>query len=219
MTAKNSKIRIDRDGKGSPVTAPQVPPETCPSCDGRGSSVRSRECGLGAAAAGAPASGPAATEVHFTLKDTLHTVHGSFRLSSGEIDFNPQSGEAHGLFSVDTSSGASGNDGRDGRMKREFLEVVKFPVATFEPQKVTGYIPAADSQQISVAGVMTVHGAGHPLVLAFSVSKAGDAATATTHFTIPYVQWGIKDPSIAFVKVEKEVSMDIVAKGMLTTAK
>lgn len=162
---------------------------------------------------------PVSTEVHFTLKDTLHAVHGSFHLSSGEIDFNPQSGEAHGLFSVDTSSGVSGNDGRDGRMKREFLEVVKFPVATFEPQKVTGYNPAADSQQISVAGVITVHGASHPLVLAFSVSKTGDAATATTHFTIPYVAWGIKDPSIPFVKVEKEVSMDIVAKGILTAAK
>jgi hypothetical protein len=52
-----------------------------------------------------------------------------------------------------------GNDSRDGRMKREFLENVKLPVVTFEPQKVSGYNPAADKQQISVAGVMTLHGA------------------------------------------------------------
>jgi polyisoprenoid-binding protein YceI len=162
---------------------------------------------------------PATTEVHYTLKDTVHTVKGTFHLTSGDIVFSPGSGQAHGQFSVNTGSGASGNDTRDGRMKRDFLEVPKFPVATFDAQKVTGYNPSADNQTISVDGTMTLHGAGHPLTLTFAVTRNGTEATATTHFVIPYVAWGIKDPSIPFIKVEKEVAMDIVAKGTLSTEK
>jgi polyisoprenoid-binding protein YceI len=161
---------------------------------------------------------PAATEVHYTLKDTLHTVKGTFHLTAGDIVFS-SSGEAHGQFSVDTGSGASGNDTRDGKMKRDYLEVPKFPVATFDAQKVTGYNPSADNQTITVEGTMTLHGGSHPLTLTFTVSRAGSQTTATTHFMIPYVEWGIKNPSIPFVHVEKEVAMDIVAKGTMSAEK
>jgi polyisoprenoid-binding protein YceI len=162
---------------------------------------------------------PAQTEIHFTLKDTLHTVHGTFRLSSGEIFFNPQLGAAHGLISVDTVSGASGNDTRDGRMKKEFLETPKFTVASFEPLSVTGFNPALENQKITFNGNLTLHGTAHALTLNFEIGRAGQAITATTHFPIPYVAWGIKDPSNFAIKVDKEVSMDIIAKGSLTTEK
>lgn len=162
---------------------------------------------------------PATTEVHYTLKDTLHTVKGTFHLTAGDIVFNSGSGDAHGQFTVDTGSGVSGNDTRDGKMKREYLEVPKFPVATFDAQKVTGYNPSADNQTVTVAGTMMLHGGAHPLTLTFTVNRSGSAVTATTLFMIPYVEWGIKNPSIAFVKVEKEVTMDIVAKGTLTAEK
>ena len=162
---------------------------------------------------------PSSTEVHFTLKDTLHTVHGSFHLKVGDVVFNPQSGEAEGLIAVDAGSGSSGNDTRDGRMKREFLEVTSFPVATFTPQKVSGFNPTASSQKISVTGTMTLHGGSHPMTLEFTVTQEQTLMTAIARFVIPYVEWGIKSPDIAFVKVEKEVMMDIVAKGILTAEK
>jgi len=159
---------------------------------------------------------PAATEVHFTLKDTLHTVRGAFHMKSGDIEFNPQSGEAKGQIVVETTSGASGNDTRDGKMKRDYLEVPKFPVATFEAQKVTGFSTSPGAQKVTVSGVFTLHGGSHPLTLEFAVTHDGALVNATTSFKIPYVAWGIKDPSVAFVKVEKEVTMDIAAKGNLT---
>lgn len=165
---------------------------------------------------------PAASTVQFTLKDTVHTVHGSFHLSSGDIVFDPHSGEAHGKIEVETSSGASGNETRDGKMKKEYLEVVRFPVATFEPQSVSGSTGVAfdekfGTQTISVTGSFTLHGASHAMVMQFLVQHDGTQATATTHFLIPYVAWGIRDPSVAFIRVEKEVAMDVVAKGTLTS--
>lgn len=165
---------------------------------------------------------PAATTVQFTLKDTLHTVRGSFHLNAGDVYFDPKTGEAHGKIEVDTASGASGNDTRDGKMKQEYLDVVKFPVATFEPQLVSGSTGMAfdekfGTQTVSVTGNFKLHGASHTMMMQFLVQHDGAQATATTHFLIPYVAWGIKDPSIPFVRVEKEVAMDVAAKGTLTS--
>ena len=162
---------------------------------------------------------PGQTEVHFTLKDTIHTVHGTFKMSAGAIDFDPQTGEASGQIVVDTGSGASGNDSRDGKMKREYLEAPSFPVATYDVEHVNGYDSAKQIQKITVNGTMTLHGAKHALVMEFALSRDGQTTVAVTHFLIPYVAWGIKDPSNAFIHVEKEVLMEISARGALNSQK
>ena len=162
---------------------------------------------------------PAQTEVHFTLKDTIHTVHGTFKMSAGAIDFDPQTGEASGQIVVDTGSGESGNQSRDGKMKREYLEAPSFPVATYDVEHVNGYDSAKQIQKITVNGTMTLHGAKHALVMEFALSRDGQATVAATHFLIPYVAWGIKDPSNAFIHVEKEVLIEISARGTMTPGK
>jgi polyisoprenoid-binding protein YceI len=158
---------------------------------------------------------PSQTEVHFTLKDTIHTVHGTFHMSAGAIDFDPKTGEASGQIVVDTGSGASGNDTRDGKMKRDYLEVPSFPVATYGIEHVNGYDPEKSIQKITVNGSMMLHGAKHELVMEFALSRDGQTTVAVTHFMIPYVAWGIKDPSNAFIHVEKEVLMEISARGTI----
>lgn len=44
------------------------------------------------------------------------------------------------------------------------------------------------------------------------------AVTAKTHFIVPYVKWGLKDPSIFRLKVAKEVEIDLTLTGKLTPA-
>ncbi len=48
-------------------------------------------------------------------------------------------------------------------------------------------------------------------------SGAEKRLDATTTFTVPYVEWGLKDPSKAFLRVGKVVEVSIDAKGALTT--
>jgi hypothetical protein len=36
---------------------------------------------------------------------------------------------------------------------------------------------------------------------------------ADTHFTIPYVKWGIKNPSTFFLRVSESVEIDVHATG------
>lgn len=154
---------------------------------------------------------PAKTEIQFTLHDVLHTVRGTFQLKRGSIHFDPNSGKASGEIVIDVASGESGNQARDKRMHKEILESGRYPEATFTPDHVEGDLATQGRSQIDVHGVFHIHGADHELTLHFQVEHAGEQYTASTHFTIPYVQWGMKNPSNFLLKVDKTVDLDIKA--------
>src|ERR1700683_3195973 len=79
---------------------------------------------------------PSKTEIGFTVSDTLHTVHGTFKLKRGSIRFDPETGKASGEIVIDVPSGASGSGMRDKRMHKDILESQKYPEAVFVPDKV-----------------------------------------------------------------------------------
>lgn len=152
---------------------------------------------------------PAKTEIQFTLHDPLHTVHGTFQLKRGSIQFDPDSGKASGEIDVDAASGESGSGARDHRMHKDVLQSARFPEAIFLPDRVHGKLPAQGDAQMDVHGMFNLHGAGHEMTLHFQVQRAGAEFIAFTHFMIPYVDWGLKDPSNFLLKVEKTVEIDI----------
>ena len=152
---------------------------------------------------------PAKTEIQFTLHDVLHTVHGTFKLKRGSIHFDADSGKASGEIVVDVTSGASGNDSRDRRMHKEILESQRYPEATFTPDRVDGKLAPEGQSQVDLHGVFKIHGADHEVTLHFQVERSSGEYAAATHFTIPYVQWGMKDPSNFLLKVDKTVDIEI----------
>ena len=153
------------------------------------------------------------TEIHWTLHTTLHTVQGSFRLKGGIMTFDPKSGAAQGEFLVDVGSGESGDKTRDEKMQSEVLESRKYPEAFFHPVKVSGVLKPGGTANLTVEGTLNLHGADHPLTLQTTVQMNGSDAVATTHFIIPYAAWGMKDESRLLLRVDKEVSVDVVAQG------
>ena len=156
---------------------------------------------------------PVRTEIHWTLNGNVHTVHGTFRLKGGLITFDPSTGAAQGEIAVDVQTGESGNHSRDGHMQKDVLESDKYPQAIFHPEKVTGAIKAGSTQDVTIDGTFTLHGKDHPLRLNAKVQVDGQEAVATTHFTVPYVDWGMKDPSTFVLRVDKTVDVDVTAKG------
>lgn len=156
---------------------------------------------------------PQKTEIHWTLGTTLHTVHGTFRLKGGVMTFNPTTGAAEGEFLVDVITGESGNNSRDAKMQNEVLESGKYPQAFFHPVKVSGELKPGSPQNVTVDGTFNIHGADHPLTLQMTVQLNGTGASATTHFIIPYVSWGMKDESTFLLKVDKEVTVEVTAQG------
>ena len=152
---------------------------------------------------------PAKTEIQFTLHDVLHTVHGTFQLKRGSIHFDPDSGKASGEIVLDVTSGASGSDARDRRMHKDILQSQRYTEAVFIPDRVDGKLAPQGSSQIDLHGVFKIQGADHELMLHFQVDRASGQYTASTHFTISYVEWGMKDPSNFLLKVDKTVDLDV----------
>jgi polyisoprenoid-binding protein YceI len=154
---------------------------------------------------------PAKTEIGFTVSDTLHTVHGTFKLKRGSIRFDPETGKASGEIVIDVPSGASGSGMRDKRMHKDILESQKYPEAVFIPDKLDGRLAAQGPSEVDVHGTFRIHGADHDITLHFKVVADGDKFAASTQFAIPYVQWGMKNPSNFLLKVGDKVEMDIKA--------
>src|SRR5512146_601051 len=161
---------------------------------------------------------PAQSHVTFTLGATLHTVHGTFQMKSGAIRFNPATGNASGALVVDATSGKSGNERRDRRMHRQILEDQKYPEIVFAPQHVSGRLAPEGTSQMELQGQMTLHGQQHPMKVTMPVQVSRDQASADARFIVPYVQWGLKNPSTFVLRVSDKVPIDVHAAGRLTQA-
>ena len=156
---------------------------------------------------------PAETRIAFIIGDSLHTIHGSFQLKSGEVTFDPNTGAIHGLIVVDATSGQSGSRIRDRRMHREILQSARYPEITFRPDRVEGKIPASGSASVQVHGIFAIHGGDHEITLPARVQASPDHWILDLHFTIPYVKWGIKNPSTFLLRVSESVEIDVHATG------
>ena len=156
---------------------------------------------------------PSKTEIDFTLHDPLHTVHGTFNLKRGSIQLDPGTGKASGEMVIDLPSGISGNGSRDKRMHKEILESQKYPEAVFTPDRVRGPIAPEGTSEIDVHGNFRIHGADHELTIHFQVQANGSQYIAKAQFLIPYVQWGMKNPSNFLLKVDDKVEIDVRAEA------
>jgi polyisoprenoid-binding protein YceI len=159
--------------------------------------------------------------VRFTLGSTFHTVHGTFHLKPGSVQINPQTGVASGQIVVDANSGQSGNGSRDHRMKKDILETEKYPEITFTAQTIKGSVLPQGSSEVQLGGIFMLHGEQHPMTLNVEVTPATDVTSATsaeTRFVVPYVKWGLKNPSELFLRVSDRVDIDVHAVGRLSAA-
>jgi polyisoprenoid-binding protein YceI len=157
----------------------------------------------------------ARSEVHFTLTDTLHVVRGTFHIQQGDITFDPATGHATGSILVDALSGQSGNSIRDHRMAKDELKVPDYKTIAFAPTRFTGTFNPTGDSTLQVHGIFTLIGTPHEIDVPMQVQVNGEQIHAVGSFVVPYVQWGLKDPSTFMIKVEKEVHVDLDLTGTL----
>ena len=157
----------------------------------------------------------ARSEVHFTLSDTLHTVRGTFHIQQGDVTFDPATGNANGSILVDALSGQSGNSVRDRRMAKDELKAPDYKTVAFAPTRFTGTFNPEGDSNLQVHGLFTLIGTAHEIDVPMLVQVNGQQIHAVGSFVIPYVQWGLKDPSTFMIKVNKEVHVDLDLSGTL----
>lgn len=159
---------------------------------------------------------PDATKVTFSLGATGHEVHGAFRITHGVIDLDRALAKISGSIVVSAGSGNSGDAGRDKKMHDQVLEVDRYAEITFQPQSYQGSLAPSGDSSIQVSGIFTLHGATHPLTIPMQVHLEGGRLTAKGSFVVPYVQWGLRDPSVFVLRVAKDVHIDLDLTGTVT---
>jgi hypothetical protein len=159
---------------------------------------------------------PDASEVKIKLNTTHEVVNGTFHVQSGSIEFDRSAPKMSGAVVVLAGSGKTGNDSRDRKMNKDILKVDQFATVSFSPKAYTGTIGASGDSTIQVSGVFTLLGTGHDLTIPLQIHVDGSKATARAHFVLPYVQWGLKNPSFLIWKAENDVAIDLNLPGRLS---
>jgi polyisoprenoid-binding protein YceI len=152
---------------------------------------------------------PPQTQVHWVLDTALHTVHGTFQLKSGTVRFDPATGKASGALIVDAMSGQSGSESRDHRMHKEIIQSEKYREIVFTPDRVDGTVAPQGSSNVQVHGTFKLMNGSHELTLPIKIEMNAAQAALSTNFTVPYVKWGVKNPSVLFLHVNDKVDIEI----------
>ena len=159
---------------------------------------------------------PDASQVKITLKTTREVVNGTFHIQSGSLEFDRSAAKMSGSVVVFAGSGNTGNGSRDKKMNKDILEVEQHATVSFEPKSYAGVIAPSGDSTIQATGTFTLLGAPHEITIPILVHLEGTTATAKAHFVVPYIQWGLKDPSFLFWKADKDVTIDLFLTGRLS---
>ncbi len=159
---------------------------------------------------------PDASEVKMTLKTTHELVSGTFHVQSGSIEFDRSAPKMSGSVVVLAGSGKTGNDSRDKKMNRDILKVGEHATVFFAPKTYTGVIAPSGDSTIQVTGIFTLLDTPHEITVPMLVHLDGTSTTAKAHFVVPYVQWGLKNPSFLIWKADDDVAIDLNLVGTIS---
>ncbi len=160
---------------------------------------------------------PQTTQIHFRVGSLMRDVRGTFQFKGGAVAVDPDSTLAQGQLLVDATTGRTGNGARDKQMQ-EVLEIGRYPSIFFHAEHLRGQVPQKDgSSDVIAEGMLNIHGADHPMQMKVHLVRVGKTLSATTRFTVPYVEWGMKNPRDSFLHLSKTAVVDVSAKGTVRT--
>lgn len=177
-----------------------------------------------ALAAGALAAAPRLLEldtqstwIELRFGATLQTVRGRLGPIAGTLSFDDQRGNpASGEVVIDLLQAETGVARRDRKMHAKILETGRYPRAVFRLERLDLPEPLREGQNtVQLHGALEFHGATHPLSLTALATVRGDRLTAKGSVVIPYIAWGLDDPSYFLLRVAKEVRAEVSVGGRL----
>jgi polyisoprenoid-binding protein YceI len=156
---------------------------------------------------------PDSSEVKITLNTTHEVVTGTFHVQSGSIEFDRSATKISGSVVIAAGSGKTGNDSRDKKMNKDILKADRYTAVSFAPKTYKGIIPISGDSTVQVSGMFTLLGTPHDLTIPMQIHIDGSRATVKAQFIVPYVQWGLKNPSFLIWKAENDVTIDLSLAG------
>lgn len=153
---------------------------------------------------------PDDAELTFLLEASGHDVSGHLYLKQGTLHYDTATGAASGRIVLGASRTETGNKRRDRTMHEKVLESTLFPEIAFVPDHIKGEVDGAGAGQFDLHGVITLHGSDHEVSLP-TETRINEDGRLVAHATldVPFVEWGLEDPSLLFLRVAKVVQVDI----------
>ncbi len=85
------------------------------------------------------------------------------------------------------------------------------------PERLEASEVGADGLRGVVHGRVEIHGGSHPVTVTVKGQRtAPGRGLVEGDFEIPFVEWGLPDPSIFLLRVDKVISVHFEAAGALT---
>jgi len=159
---------------------------------------------------------PDRTEVSFDLPATGHDVHGLVSLDRGVLRFDAETGALDGEVVLDPAFARTGSSSRDRTLRDDVFEVARFPSIRFLPSSFDGTLAEEGRSELVVQGEIDLHGVGHAVDLPTRLTAEGGELTAEFDLDVPFIEWGLHDPSILFLRVGKVVQVHVRARGAVS---
>lgn len=153
-------------------------------------------------------------EVFFNQGNRYNVAVGTTGVVNGEILVDPANmpSSTVGPITVDISQFVSDNQMRDNRIRREWLESARFPIATFVPTAIEGLLPTlADGQemQLQITGDLTIKETTRPTTFQATATISGDTLTGFATTQIKMTDFGFDPPNIAnILRAENDATIE-----------
>jgi polyisoprenoid-binding protein YceI len=158
---------------------------------------------------------PLASKVEFGFGATLHSVEGDLQLQGGSIRFDTLTGLASGQVDVAATTAKTGVKARDRKMHEKILESSTYPTISYKIERIDGQLNRSGRNDLQLHGQLTLHGVTLPAAIIAEAHVNGDQVHATGRFVVPYLTYGMADPSVFLLRVEKEVKITLSIAGHL----
>jgi polyisoprenoid-binding protein YceI len=147
--------------------------------------------------------------VEYDAKDQNAQWTGRAQVARLEFSLNPDNIEDSGLtIAIKPDNFSSGNFIRDTNADRTVFEIGKYPEIVFVSERVQSDVDTladGDSRAVTLTGDLTMHGVTNGVEAVFTLSRTGNAVTATGGFEVKLTDYGMRQPELFGVVVEDVV--------------
>jgi polyisoprenoid-binding protein YceI len=100
-------------------------------------------------------------------------------------------------------------------MHRDVLESERFAEIVFLPERLAVARRTPDEADVEISGTVEIHGVREPLSIPATLRREGDRVRIQGRFSVPYVEWGMRDYSNFVLRVAPSVDVSLDLAGRL----
>jgi hypothetical protein len=158
------------------------------------------------------------TQLTFELGAVFHTVHGKGLIDDAVLTYSADTGELIGSIGLAAAGVTTENQRRDHKMHQQVLKSAEHPRIALILRRADGDLNTTTGGALQIEADLELLGEPHPLSFPVEITildPESGSFRASGAFSVPYVAWGLEDPSSVFLRVDQEVQVTFSTGGIL----